>query len=254
MSVSVSDCVLLELRLRVACFTPRISAARAMRPAVESRVDGAMPVWGNTDCRAMAVQSEREMRTMQARTPGHYAPWLLEPFSRIARNPTMFLRSRKEVVMTTTRDLIDTATTGDRVTPRTHGVDHIGLSVRDLETTVKFFCECLEWRVVGRREEYPAAFVSDGWVVLTLWQVENPNRAVAFDRRANVGLHHLALAVVDRASLEALYERISQWPGVIVEFGPQTSGRGAKMHFIICEPGGLRLEFAFVPQDWAKGI
>ena len=80
----------------------------------------------------------------------------------------------------------------------TYGFDHVGLSVRDLASSQKFFCDCLGWHVVGERPDYPAAFVSDGHGVLTLWQVEAPDEAIAFDRRANVGLHHLALAVVDR--------------------------------------------------------
>ena len=72
----------------------------------------------------------------------------------------------------------------EHATPATCGVDHVGLSVRDLESTRRFFCDCLGWRVVGERPE---------------WRVEAPDHAVAFDRRANVGLHHLALAVADRA-------------------------------------------------------
>jgi catechol 2,3-dioxygenase-like lactoylglutathione lyase family enzyme len=74
----------------------------------------------------------------------------------------------------------------------TCGVDHIGLSVRDLESTRKFFCDCLGWRIVGARADYPAVFVSDGHDIVTLWQVESPSKAIPFDRRANVGLHHLA--------------------------------------------------------------
>jgi catechol 2,3-dioxygenase-like lactoylglutathione lyase family enzyme len=130
----------------------------------------------------------------------------------------------------------------------TCGVDHIGLSVRDLASTRRFFCDCLGWRVVGERTEYPAAFVSDGQSIVTLWQVESPSNAVAFDRRANVGLHHLALAVVDRTSLDALYKRVSGWPDVVVEFGPELSGSGPKIHFIVREPSGARIEFVFDPR------
>jgi catechol 2,3-dioxygenase-like lactoylglutathione lyase family enzyme len=132
--------------------------------------------------------------------------------------------------------------------PATFGVDHVGLSVRDLESTRRFFCDCLGWRVVGERPDYPAAFVSDGHDMVTLWQVEVPDRAVAFDRRANVGLHHLALAVADRAGLDALYERVAKWPGVVVEFAPELSGKGPKIHFIVREPSGVRIEFAFDPR------
>ena len=130
----------------------------------------------------------------------------------------------------------------------TRGVDHVGLSVRDLASTRRFFCDCLGWRVVGEREDYPAAFVSDGHDVVTLWQVESPSTAAPFDRRANVGLHHLALAVVDRTGLETLYERVSSWPGVVVEFAPELSGAGPKVHFIVREPSGVRIEFAFDPR------
>ena len=130
----------------------------------------------------------------------------------------------------------------------TCGVDHVGLSVRDLASTRKFFCDCLGWRVVGERADYPAVFVSDGHDVVTLWQVESPSKAIPFDRRANVGLHHLALAVVDQIGLDTLYERVSNWPGVVVEFGPERSGAGPKIHFIVREPSGVRIEFAFDPR------
>lgn len=142
----------------------------------------------------------------------------------------------------------------DDVAPRTHGVDHVGLSVRDLAGTVSFFRECLGWRVIGERKDYPAAFVSDGFGVLTLWQVESPSTAARFDRRANVGLHHLALAVADRESLDRLHDRLSRWPDVIVEFAPQSARGGPKMHFIVREPGGLRLEFTFDPQTWVTTL
>jgi len=138
--------------------------------------------------------------------------------------------------------------------PATHGVDHVGLSVRDLQSTLGFFREALNWRLVGERPDYPAAFVSDGHALLTLWQVADPESAGAFDRRANIGLHHLALAVVGAVELEALYARLSAWPGVVVEFAPQAVRGGSKRHFIVLEPGGLRLEFAFDPRDWITTI
>ena len=55
----------------------------------------------------------------------------------------------------------------DEVKVGTCGFDHVGLSVRDLAFSRKFFCDCLGWRVVGERPDYPAAFVSDGRGVLS---------------------------------------------------------------------------------------
>jgi hypothetical protein len=64
----------------------------------------------------------------------------------------------------------------EHATPATCGVDHVGLSVRDLESIRCFFCTCLGWRVVGERPEYPAAFVLDGQQIVTLWRVEAPDQ------------------------------------------------------------------------------
>ena len=132
--------------------------------------------------------------------------------------------------------------------PATVGVDHVGLSVGNLESTRGFFCDCLGWNVVGERPDYPAVFVSDGSLIVTLWRVESPGSAVAFDRRANVGLHHLALAVADRPGLDALHERVASWPDVVVEFAPALSGQGPKIHFMVREPSGVRVEFAYDPR------
>jgi hypothetical protein len=71
-------------------------------------------------------------------------------------------------------------------------------------------------RFILQRPEYPAAFVSDGQQIVSLWRVEAPDQAVAFDRSTNVGLHHLALAVADRVGLDALYERVASWPGMAI--------------------------------------
>jgi hypothetical protein len=63
------------------------------------------------------------------------------------------------------------------------------------------------------------------------------------------GLHHLALALADRAGLDTLYERLASWPGVFVEFAPEFSGKGPKIHyFIVRESSGIRIEFAFDPR------
>ncbi len=130
----------------------------------------------------------------------------------------------------------------------TNGIDHIGLTVLDLETTKNFFCDCLGWTVVGGNPSYPAMFVSDGHVVLTLWQVQNPEACVQFNRKSNLGLHHLAIKVSSMEDLETLHERISKWPGAKIEFAPELLGKGPKTHFMIQEPGGIRIEFDCAPK------
>jgi catechol 2,3-dioxygenase-like lactoylglutathione lyase family enzyme len=127
----------------------------------------------------------------------------------------------------------------------TQGVHHVGLAVRDLDEATSFFCGPLGFNVVGRNDAYPSVFVSDGAVMLTLWRVVDPASAVAFNRKANVGLHHLALAVADEAALAIAYERVRGHPGVTIEFAPEPVRAGSPVrHFICLIPGGLRIEFA----------
>jgi catechol 2,3-dioxygenase-like lactoylglutathione lyase family enzyme len=127
----------------------------------------------------------------------------------------------------------------------TLGIHHVGLAVPDLATAERFFCDALGWKVVGCVPDYPAVFVSDGAITLTLWRVADPARATPFDRRANVGLHHLALAVADAEVLVALHQRLNLYPGVVIEFTPQPVRPGSgTQHFICTMPGGVRIEFA----------
>ncbi|WP_214646777.1 VOC family protein [Ruegeria lacuscaerulensis] len=127
------------------------------------------------------------------------------------------------------------------------GIDHLGLTVSDLEATKAFFVEALGWDVVGGRPEYPSAFISNGSAVLTLWQQKGEDQH-GFDRHANVGLHHVAFKIPSRESLDVVFAAVKDWPGVQVEFAPEPSGAGPKIHFMIQEPGGNRIEFAYDPR------
>ena len=133
------------------------------------------------------------------------------------------------------------------MTALTFGIDHLGLTVRDLEKTTAFFTQCLGWKEVGGKPEYPSKFISDGVSVLTLWQVKTDEPA-PFDRKSNLGLHHLAFKIADEDALNSLFEKVRQWPDIQVETKPEFSGNGPNVHFFVCEPGGLRLEFAYDPR------
>lgn len=127
----------------------------------------------------------------------------------------------------------------------TRGAHHVGLAVPDLDAARNFFCDALGWQVVGGNADYPAAFVSDGQVMLTLWRVADPATATRFDRKANIGLHHLALAVADDAALADVHDRVRAVPGVAIEFAPEPIRPGSSTrHFICAMPGGVRIEFA----------
>lgn len=131
---------------------------------------------------------------------------------------------------------------------KTQGVHHIGLAVKDLQTTSQFFIDALDFKKVGEKPNYPAIFVSDGNIMVTLWQVTNPETALSFDRKNNIGLHHIAFKLGSFEDLDAMHEKIKDWPDVKIEFSPELMGGGPAKHMMFTEPGGIRLEFTVVPE------
>ncbi len=128
-------------------------------------------------------------------------------------------------------------------TPVTSGIHHLGLTVSKLEESAQFFLALPGWKVVRRKPDYPAIFVSDGSVMLTLWAVKD-QPGVEFDRRRNVGLHHVALRVNEAQDLESLHADLSR-RGVEIEFAPQQLGDGPARHMMCYDPSGLRVEFTW---------
>jgi len=124
----------------------------------------------------------------------------------------------------------------------TNGIHHIGLTVPDLEKTQTFFLETLGFEQVGEVPDYPAVFLSDGSIMLTLWQASDPASAVSFDRKNVIGLHHLAFTV-GTDSLDVLYERLKGTAGVSIEFAPEPLGELPVRHMMCNVPGGIRVEF-----------
>ncbi len=127
----------------------------------------------------------------------------------------------------------------------TLGIHHLGLAVSNLRTTVQFFTDCLGWTIAREVPEYPAVFVTNGHAFITLWQTA-PD-ATAFDRKTQVGLHHFAIKMASESALLALHDKVLNYPGVNVEFAPELLRGGPAKHFMMYEPGGIRLEFIWLP-------
>jgi len=125
----------------------------------------------------------------------------------------------------------------------TNGLNHLGLAVADLDSSVAFFVEHLGWEESGRDNSYPRSAVSDGKIRLTLWQVDKSLNVQAFHRRKNIGLHHLALEVTSEEKLNEIYSKLSNVEDVTIEFSPELVGSGPRKHMMCSEPGGIRVEF-----------
>ncbi|MBC8212777.1 MAG: VOC family protein [Gammaproteobacteria bacterium] len=125
--------------------------------------------------------------------------------------------------------------------PITSGTHHIGLSVSQLEQSAAFFTDLLGWKEVRRNDAYPAIFVSDGHIMLTLWATrQNPSQA--FDKDKNVGLHHVAFELESEHKLDQLYQKLLSH-AIKIEFAPEPLGQGPARHMICYEPSGIRIEF-----------
>lgn len=124
----------------------------------------------------------------------------------------------------------------------TKGINHLGLTVRDLDQTTAFFTDVLDWKLLAKDEAYPRTTVTDGTARLTLWQADRSRPMTDFDRKTNIGLHHLALEVGTEDELNELAGKVRTWPGVTMEFEPEPLGGGPRKHMMFAEPGGIRIE------------
>ena len=129
------------------------------------------------------------------------------------------------------------------VAPLTRGVHHVGLTVPSLKETNAFFIDVLGYNQIGEVPDYPATFLSDGNIMITLWQVEDAANATPFDRKNVIGLHHLALIVEDQSELDDMHERLQNTAGTNIEFAPEPLGGGPTRHMMCNIPGGIRVEF-----------
>ena len=127
--------------------------------------------------------------------------------------------------------------------PLTQGVHHVGFTVPNLEETNVFFVETLGFNQIGEVPDYPATFLSDGTIMITLWQAEDPANATPFDRKNVIGLHHLALIVADQEALDTMHDRLQNAEGTSIEFAPEPLGDGPTRHMMCNIPGGIRVEF-----------
>ncbi|WP_346912207.1 VOC family protein [uncultured Roseibium sp.] len=124
----------------------------------------------------------------------------------------------------------------------TKGINHLGLTVRDLDQTTAFFTDLLGWTSLGRDDSYPRTTVTDGQARFTLWQADRSQPMTDFNRKTNIGLHHVALEVATKEDLFEMADKVRDWPGIVMEFEPEPLGGGPRMHMMFAEPGGIRVE------------
>ena len=123
----------------------------------------------------------------------------------------------------------------------TLGVHHLGLTVSKLEESASFFTSILGWKEIKRNEEYPAIFVSDGNIIVTLW-MNKEEPSAPFDKGKNIGLHHVAFMLNSENDLNIIYKKLKK-KEINIEFSPELLIQGPAKHLMCFEPSGIRVEF-----------
>ncbi|MEM8676993.1 MAG: VOC family protein [Cyanobacteria bacterium P01_G01_bin.67] len=108
--------------------------------------------------------------------------------------------------------------------------------------TRNFFVDILGFQQLGEVPDYPAIFLSDGTLLLTLWSAADPDNATPFNRKHNIGLHHFALKVENLAALQSIHQTLLNTPGVEIEFPPESLNGMTAQHMMFYIPGGIRME------------
>lgn len=122
----------------------------------------------------------------------------------------------------------------------TKGIHHLGFTVPNITVTAGFFESVLGFKRIGGNDDYPSIFISDGTVMLTLWQAQT-HAPTPFDRKCNVGLHHFALKIETPDQLHELVPKLKE-AGAELEFEPEPLGKSDHLHLMCTIPGGLRME------------
>lgn len=123
----------------------------------------------------------------------------------------------------------------------TQGIHHLGLTVVDIHATADFFIGELGFKKLGDDPSRQVIFISDNHTMLTIWQIQNAEDFVSFDRKNNIGLHHFAIKVANTDVLQAAYKRFTTL-GIDIEFAPESMDGTALKHMIFNLPNGPRIE------------
>jgi glyoxylase I family protein len=126
---------------------------------------------------------------------------------------------------------------------KTSGLDHIVLTVSDLERARRFYGDLLGFEItIGEEPEYPsgAFYFFVGGVEITMVHHDRTPSADRFSE-FRVGLDHLSFAAPDEAALHALADKLIA-AGVDTQ-GVETYAPTGKRYVVFRDPDNIQLEY-----------
>ncbi|WP_072682654.1 VOC family protein [Arcobacter sp. LA11] len=88
-------------------------------------------------------------------------------------------------------------------------VGHIGINVRDIEVSKKFYINLFDFEIIAESKEKDKKYVflgNNGELLITLWEQSNKEFS-----KTTAGLHHLAFVLKDLDELKVFEEKIEKF-------------------------------------------
>jgi len=79
--------------------------------------------------------------------------------------------------------------------------------------------------------------------MVTLW--ESKEEPVSFNRKSNIGLHHIAFNVKNEETLNTIFSKLKSH-NIDIEFKPELLKQGPAKHMMCYDPSGIRIEFIWL--------
>jgi catechol 2,3-dioxygenase-like lactoylglutathione lyase family enzyme len=135
------------------------------------------------------------------------------------------------------------------------GVDHIDLTVSDLDRSTAFYEKVLG--ALGFRpvpNDHGVVFGSR-FMTIGLYLAAPEERSIAF-HRYRVGLHHLAFKARQRADVDVLHSFLVREGVSILEGGPADYPKYAPGYYALffADPDGMKIEFVHYPYGYWRGV
>jgi methylmalonyl-CoA/ethylmalonyl-CoA epimerase len=130
------------------------------------------------------------------------------------------------------------------------GIEHIGIAVRDLEQSIRFYQEVLGLQCYAVEEvadqNVRTAFFMVGETKIELLQSTDPSGAVAkFIEKRGEGVHHLAFAIPD---VVGALDELSEKQVPLIDRQPRPGAEGLQIAFLHPKgTGGVLMELCAKP-------